>query len=588
MIKNILHEPLLYLLPLLAVVYIIIIPSRIEISDVKITRSYKTEDIKLPYLVNMEKNEVFSVSFNLFIKNKSEKLNIFPDDCLQEISINGKAIPLDGINGLCDYTKGTYIDFSKYLQEGLNYFEFRIINSGGGEGGLRIEKKYIGLDTLYFMHCIFALLLLFSIALILRKLKFKLIASCIILLGITMRLIVYVQVAPTQNPYDVLGHLEYIRIISEEKRIPKSNEAWSTYHPPLYYVASAVAKNISDRYDPSFTNRILQQIPLLLSFASVILGVAFIINLFGNRPVAYLASLVSVLWPGFVLAAPRIGNDSLFYFGALLCMFFTQRHWSSHKNSDMLFASIGAAIALAAKSTGFVILGVWVIACFLKAIRSLRIDSLRILFASFLIIALSIGFSNYRAIADIFEGKKVELVANISNLNNGMKVQNNVGNYLYFDMQDFLLMPYTNAWNDIGGRQYFWNYAIKSSLYMYKEIILMNSPAGRILATALNILALLIFAFALWGIIHVKYKELPAMLFMVSLFAALIYLRANYPYSCSNNFHYILPALFPLAYFSVRGVQILGNLRLKILGYSGIIIFSLLSLIFILGGSFVW
>jgi hypothetical protein len=578
-------KPLFYLMPLIAIAYLIIIPPRIEISDVKITRNNKTENATLPYSADMANNEVFFISFNLLVKNKYEKFNIVPDDCLQEISVNGEVVPLDGVKGLCNYVEGAYIDFSKYLQEGLNYFEIRAINHGS-PGGLRIDKEYTGFKMLSFMHYVFALLLLLSIALILKKLNFKLVATSIILLGITVRLIVYVNTGPMQNPYDVLEHLEYVKIISEEKRIPKSDEGWSTFQPPLYYIASAVVKNIADRYNPNFTNRILQQMSLLLSFASIILGVAFIINLFGNRLTAYLTALVSVLWPGFVLAAPRIGNDNLLYFGALFCIFFAQRYWNSHKNSDIFFASLGAAIALAAKSTGFVVLSVWVIIYILNAIFSLKIGSLRILIVSIFIVALSIGFSNYRTFISIYDGKKAELVGNTGGLHSGLKVQNAIGNYLYFDMQDYLLTPYTNAWDDKGGRQYFWNYAIKSSLYMYREIGLMNSPAGRILATLLNILALLIFAFAIWGIINVRFREIPAILFGVSLFAALIYLRVSYPYSSSNNFHYILPVLFPLSYFSVRGVQILYDGRLKFLGYSAMILFSLLSLIFTLGPAF--
>jgi len=574
-----------YLLLLLAVLYLIVIPARMEISDIKITRNDKTENIKLPYSIDMAKDEVFFISYNLSIKDKkTAKFKIIPDDCIQEILINGEKFPLDSIKGLCDYSKGAYFDFSKYVQEGLNRFEFRIKNTGG-LGGLQVKMLYeAGFKSISLMHYVFTLLLLFYIALILRKFKFKFIAIFIILLGIIARLIVYTYTGPMQNPYDVEAHLEYIQIISEEKRIPKSNEGWSTFHPPLYYVVSAAIKNIADRYDPNFTNRILQQESLLISFACVIFGVALILNLFGNGYVAYLAALVSVLWPGFVFAAPRIGNDILFYFGALLCMLFVQRYWRLHKNSDMLLASIGASIALAAKSTGFVILGVWIIVYILNALRFLKIGSLRILFASVFIIILFAGLSNYRAIINVFDGKKMELIGNSDGLHSGLRVQNNIGNYLYFDLKDYLLFPYTNAWNDNGGRQYFWNYAFKSSLSLYKEISLMNYPMGRILATALNIFALVIFTLALWGIIHLKFRDFPSMLFVVFLFAALIYFRANYPYSCSNEFRYIFPALFPLVYFSIRGTQILSNSRLRILSYSSMLIFSILSFVFVISG----
>jgi len=582
--KKILREPLLYLLPLLAVLYLIIIPAKMEISNIKATRNGKTENIKLPYATGMAENEVFFVSYDLAIKDKkTAKFNIIPDDCLKEILINGELFPLDSIKGLCDYTKGVHLDFSKYVREGLNHFDFRVLNNGG-PGGLRVEESHNGFKSLYLMHYIFALIFLLSTALILRKFKFKVIAISIVLLGMVVRLVLYTYTGPMEYSYDVGGHLEYMKVISEEKRLPKNDECWSCYHPPLYYAAFAVVKNISDRYDPNFTERILQQATLLLSFASIILGVALILNLFGNGYVAYLAALISVLWPGFVIAAPRIGNDSLFYFGALFCMLFAQRYWRLHKNSDILLASIGASIALAAKATGFIILGVWVMVYIFGAIRYLKIGSLKVLFASIFIIALFIGFSNYRTVVNMLDSKKTSLVGNSSGLNPALRVDNKVGNYLYFDLQDYTLEPYASAWDNKGGRQYYWNYSLKTSLF--GEFRFWNSAAGYAFATILSLLALLIFVLALWGIIHAKLRDLPPLFFIIFLFAGHIYLRTTVPFSCSNDFRYILPVLFPMVYFTMRGVQILENSRLRKLSYAGMLSFAALSFAFILGQAF--
>jgi len=582
--KRILREPLFYLLLLLAAVYLILIPAQTEISNIKVTRNNRTEAVQLPYSVDMPENEVFTVSFNLLVKNKSTaKFNIIPDNCLQEILINGKKFPLDGTKGLCDWSKGIYFNFSEYIQKGLNHFEFRIINSGG-PAGLRVEVPYNGIYSLSFIHYIFALLLLLNIALILRKLKFKIIAIFIILLGVAVRLILYTYTGPLQYAYDTGGHLEYIQIIAEEKRLPKVNEGWSTYHPPLYYIGSAAVKNIVDRYDPTLTNRVLQQANLLISFIGIFLGVAFILNLFGNCRVAYLAALVSVLWPGYVISAPRITNDSLFYLGALFCMFFAHRYWRLHKGSDIFLASLGVAIALAAKSNGLVILGIWVIVYVLSIIRSLKFGSLRVMFASVFIILLSMGLSNYRTIVDIYDGKKVELIGNISGLNSHLGVKNTPGSYLYFDLKDYMLEPYVSPWVDKGGRQYFWNYALKTSLF--GEFRLWDSPAGYTVATAINFLSLFIFLLALWGIIHSKFREFPALLYTAALFAALIYIRIKYPYSATTDFRFILPAVFPLVYFSVYGAQILENSRLKKLSYLTLLSFAGLSFLIIVGQAF--
>ncbi|MDR0516065.1 MAG: hypothetical protein LBH25_03375 [Fibromonadaceae bacterium] len=582
---KIFKKPLFYLLPLLAAVYsTIMISSRMEIMNVKITRNNKTENITLPYATDMAKDEVFFVSFSLLVKeNKSVKLNIIPDDCLQEVLINGEQFSLEGIKGLCDYSGGAYLDFSKYVREGLNNFEIRIINSGGGKGGLHINQYYNGLKDVSLIQYIFAFLLLLSAILILAKLKFNLIAISIIVLGITVRLILYTYTAPTQNTYDIWGHLEYVQIVAEEKRLPKTAECWSCNHPPLYYIVSAVAKNVADGYDFTLTNRIQQQGQMILSIICVVLGMALLINLFGNRKITYLTALILTLWPHLVIASPRIGNDVPFYFGALFCMLFAQRYWRLCKNSDMLLASIGASIALAAKSTGFVILGAWAIIYIFNILRLLKVSSLRVLLASIFIIAISIVLSYHRPIADFIYKNDVRL-ANATNVNSGLKIKNTAGSYFSFDMHDYLFEPYTSTWADRGGRQHFWNFALKTSLF--GEFSVWNSPAGHTIATLLNILVLFIFMLALWGIIHVHLRELPPLLFLVSLFASLIFIRAWYSLSCMSDVRYILPVVFPLVYFSGRGIQILENSRLRKLSYASMLAFAVLSFAFIVGQAF--
>jgi len=189
-IKKYLREPLFYVLPLLAVVFLIMIFLSPEVLETKITRNGITENVKLPYIVDMPHNEAFFVSFDLLVKNnKFAKFNVIPDDCIQEILINGKNFPLDGIQGLCDCAKGANFDFSKYVQNGSNHFEFRIINSGGGPAGFDIKS--------FSLMNVFALLALISAIFIFIKLKsmpiiiknkYRIALGLIFLLAVILRL----------------------------------------------------------------------------------------------------------------------------------------------------------------------------------------------------------------------------------------------------------------------------------------------------------------------------------------------------------------------------------------------------------------
>jgi len=154
-----LREPLFYVLFLLSVLYLVAVPAKMEFSDIKITRDGKTENIELPFSIGMEDNEIFSISYNLSIKDKkTAKFNVIPDDCIEEVLINGKKFPLDGIQGLCDYTGGVNFDFSEYVKKGLNHFDFRIRN-GGGPAGLRVEMPYKAFKSLSLIQHIFVLFL---------------------------------------------------------------------------------------------------------------------------------------------------------------------------------------------------------------------------------------------------------------------------------------------------------------------------------------------------------------------------------------------------------------------------------------------
>jgi Gpi18-like mannosyltransferase len=171
-VKKILCEPLFYLVPLLIAAFLMLISTdtTTEISEVKLTRNDKTQNITLPYSANMEYNEVFFVFFNLTLKNKSVKLNIIPDDCIQEILVNGEQFSLEGVKGLCNDKKGVSLDFSKYIQDGLNRFEIRIINSGGGPAGINVVP-YDEYGNFSLMHYIFVLLVLISFVIALKKLN---------------------------------------------------------------------------------------------------------------------------------------------------------------------------------------------------------------------------------------------------------------------------------------------------------------------------------------------------------------------------------------------------------------------------------
>jgi len=433
---------------------------------------------------------------------------------------------------------------------------------------LLIPETGIGLK-----HIAFAVLLLACIFLLLQKFRFGFRASFVVLLGVVVRLVFYISTTVEEFNYDLVPNITYINTLAQEKRIPANDECSVCYHPPLYYIIAAMPA--------SYNFNLLRQMQMLFSFLTLSFGVALIYRMFGKNMQAFLASLLWVLWPGFVLSSARIGNDVPFYFGLLFCIYFAYNWWHKQKNSYFILATLGAVLSVAFKATGFVVLGVWAIIYICSVFKNFKIGSLKVVIASVAIALLLLGVSQYKFIENIIENKKISFIGNTDNMSNSLKVGNEPGNYIYFDIKDFLTEPYASPWNDSGGRQYFWNYSLKTSLF--GEFKVWDSSIGRALASLISLFALILIVLSLWGILHFNIKEFPLLLFLLALFAALIFVRIQYPYSSTNDFRYIMPAILPISYFSLRGIQVLTFKRLQILGYASIMLFIALSFAFIIG-----
>jgi len=573
---KILRNPLLYLLPLLAITAFFAIPEKPKISDVALVIDGESQAASLPILKGIPANKDFLVSFNLELKNNEKPIyKIIPDDCLLEIEINGQKFPKELIRNSCDYTNGTILNFSEYTQEGLNKFEFQIKNHGE-PGGLRVGSAYNGVHSIEWKGIIFFVLLLICSVIILQKLNFSKTAIFLVILGISIRLIYSSYTDAFTRVYDVLGHLEYINIIADDSRIPSVGETWSSNHPPLYYLIGALVKKTF----PSNYEYILSEFAMLISFISIAFGVAFLQNIIVRRRYLFLAGLLFVFWPGFVICSTRIGNDVPAYLGMFMCIFYTQKWWQKFETKDMILASLGAAIGIMFKSTGLAVAAAWVLIWFIGTLYSFKLASMKAIIVCIAIALLSIFAAQGRTIIAAAKGEKV-YIANTTTINPALRIENSLGNYIYFDSKEYLTVPYLDTYNDKGGRQYFLNFAIKSSLF--GEYKVWNSIFGANLALVIAALTIPLLVLSIIGIFTSNLNLLPSLIFLFSLLASLIANRAIYPLSCMQDTRYIMPIVLPLCVFIMQGAKKISHFPLKITAYCIIGLFSLLSLIFIAG-----
>jgi len=192
--RKILREPLLYLLPLLAVVWLWIIPAKPDISDVVLTADGKSYPESFPVLTSkIREHSDFSIFFNMNVKeSKNSVYKFYPDDCILGIEINGKAFPQELVKEPCAWRDGTILNLSEYIQKGLNKIELQMKNNSG-PGGLRIENPFSAM----YRYLLFFALLLAVFVFVLKKFKLsnETILACVLSIPFVIMLLWYLTSA---------------------------------------------------------------------------------------------------------------------------------------------------------------------------------------------------------------------------------------------------------------------------------------------------------------------------------------------------------------------------------------------------------
>ena len=575
MIKKIFKSPELYCLILFLVGVYVTLALKVEIKDAVVTRSSNTFSTTLPYSEGMKRGEAFQVKFNIVEKFNNYDIRIVPDDCAEEMFLNGKNIDLRGIEKRCDFARGFVLqdDFlAPYRKGERNYYEVSIRNNGGSAGlNIFVTQKSLVPKVVHFATGIlFAALCL----LVARRLNLGRGLIIIFLVGVLCRLAYFAVTPYTGYSYDVGGHIEYIEYIMDKHSIPKATECWSCYHPPVYYVASIPYYLVGEFMGASGTTG-LQVFSLLLSLTALLFGLLFLKGFLSGKTL-YAASVLWTMWPTLFMIAPRIGNDQLFYALHILCLWGGINYLNKGKGKYLITSVVSTALAMWTKNTAMITLGMlllFTVSGYVMNWRRLRPSGSEIVAWS-MIFALFVGVVIQKF---IFGG---DLVANVGGINRGLGVGNSIFNYVYFDLKGFLSEPFTNPWKDEMGRQFFWNYTLKTALF--GEFELVRTDVGRCLATVTSISLLALIVYAIRGFWRTHFRVIHWLLFLQggAFFAALMFLRIKYPYACSNDFRFIVPVILSFSPFVAWGINVDGgSTKWKVVGNATVAVFVLSSAI---------
>jgi hypothetical protein len=485
---------------------------------------------------------------------------IVPDDHLTSIRIDDEPVSLRAVphTALSDWVNGFEIDLGPWLHAGDNHLEFTV-NNVGGPGGLTL-RPLPGWRNLLLVAGLLPWLLTLSRAFRLRWAQIAILGAA---LGV---LCWYWSATPWfQRTYDVGrygdgGHVGYVIYVAEHGSLPAADQGWESYQPPLYYAGGALVWRGATRLGISGTEA-LQAYSLLLWLVFLTASVATLnLTVRRSRPALNLATAALALWPSCVLHAPRIGNDAALYAAAAVSTWFMVRWWRSGRRLHLAGVALSVAVAFLCKSTAVVLLAAAVALLALRLVRRLRWRrpaawAEASAATAVMLAGGALGVS--RNLAYWLHGQFGSLVVcNIRGLDADLRVPNELRDYVPLDIAVFLANPWLGSRDDATGRRNVWNYLLRSSL---SGEFAFEGTAHMAIATLWGVLVLWLVLLLVLRV-HARrptlaalWRDAPWVCVSVFWVASIVSSRVAYPFSCSADFRYVLPALVPFVLACVRG-----------------------------------
>ena len=377
--------------------------------------------------------------------------------------------------------------------------------------------------------------------------------------------------------HDVFGHIKYMREILTHFGFPPTNACYMCYHPPLYYLSALPVYGLFYVLD-FFPGYFLQVLSMLYMLGFVFFSFRIFTLFSSNKNHVFIATLLTMLFPTVIIHSVRVGNDPLFYFLFAGGLFYTLRWWLKRRDRDFALAIIISSLSMLTKFNG--ILLVFLIAIlFVIVYKKSLFKMIRKHFKIILIPVLAIA---YVYIRKILSGGGLGIVENTGFLNNTITITNQLSNFVSIDWNILLNKTYTSPFDDALGRQYYWIYLFKTSLFGEFRFVNVNPLIPSIMIWSMIGLVMGSIVGFVIALLKKETKYLPLFLLSTIMIVGSIGLRLSSPYSSSNDFRYILPIVISLVVMNMRLFKTKFKFPILII----LAIFIISSVIFILDVGF--
>lgn len=532
--------------------------------------SEKSHDINLPFSQNFVGHYTIGINVEN-VSDDTQEFHITPDDEIVAIRVNGEEISIDQLSSSDrrNYESGFTMEIGNLNTAKTNTLEFDIINTSNPTG-FRISTTHHLSNTQFIS--IFIILLMFSVFLK-KPLKISRWQFLFLTIGLLTCLAYLSKTDSHTRTFDVYeggGHKDYIEHLITHRELPNPGEGWEYHQPPLYYLIASTTKVIGNVSEVA--NDLWAQLLALYFWIIFLMSGLACLNIAFRKRLAplLLASFAFCMWPSGIIHSIRIGNDLALYAFYTLSFFYTLKWWKTRDSWTLCWAGVWMGASLLTKSNGLTVVATLGVLFSCHVFSSLKYKEnfqykKKKLILDFLMLSgiftttflLNFGDNIYYYL----KGSTNDwLLSNVSqSINEGLKVGNSAQNYVIFDLATYLLHPFISTWDDISGRQYFWNFLLRSSLsseFSFQGNMLSYWGISNGILLLLSLAGIVILFLQKQPYQSVKnfslncYKQLPWILTLVLPFFLLLAYRIKAPLSCNTDFRYIYPVLINIIFLA--------------------------------------
>lgn len=503
-------------------------------------------------------------------------------DCLLEVKLNGTLLFKTNGEGQCGSPNLVTLDYSHVSLKNPNTLEVHLRDEGWRYGLFMLPSWNDSVFRIFAVSLMVASsALLFYLG---RLLKFKKSVITIVIVSFLLRVFYLGYTSFIVRQHDVDGHIDYIQYILRTWSLPDPGQCWECWQPPLYYVLTAIFHVPLTFLGLGNFMVGLQILSLVLYMVFLLFGLLILREVIRTGRLFFLASFLLVFWPSGIIHSARISNDVLYYCLSAAALYFLFRWQRNNSRTSFLLSAFFALLNILVKTAGLAVAATIMSVYILEKVEEKKLNRHTLIKCMTLCLFFGIGVMVNVWNTVVTKTQADLFVGNLSAHNSFLFVKNELANFLWFDTKTFLTYPFTSAWDDSFGRQYFWNFFLKTSLF--GEFAYPKSIHAHV-AYIISALLLMLLIFALYRYFSSTLREVREQktLFIFPVFVILQAMAFRYMYSVAGaaDFRYSLPLIIPFIYFLCGSISYLEKKNLPLLALSvifGILLFGFLAIFF--------